>query len=75
MVNIRLNCIAFGILILSVFCGQKLNAQTAGTNNEENLYKDFKTEFVLEDITSFIKNIKKEKRKDIWLVGGGKMIN
>ena len=33
------------------------------------------TEFVLEDITSFIKNIKKEKRKDIWLVGGGKMIN
>lgn len=33
------------------------------------------TEFVLENITSFIKNIKKEKRKDIWLVGGGKMIN
>jgi dihydrofolate reductase len=33
------------------------------------------TEFVLEDITSFIKNIKKEKDKDIWLVGGGKMIN
>ncbi len=44
----QVNCIAFGILLLSVFCGQKINAQNTDANIEENLYKDFKTEFVLE---------------------------
>ncbi|HEY3425267.1 MAG TPA: dihydrofolate reductase family protein [Negativicutes bacterium] len=28
-----------------------------------------------EDITGFIKNLKKQQGKDIWLVGGGKLID
>jgi len=49
MKNIRqISCIAFSIMLLSVFCVPKLNAQNRVANNEENLYKDFKAEFIME---------------------------
>lgn len=34
-----------------------------------------KVEFVSEDITKFIKGLKSQEGKDIWLVGGGKLID
>ncbi|MGO5065400.1 MULTISPECIES: dihydrofolate reductase family protein [unclassified Clostridium] len=36
---------------------------------------DGRAEFISEDITGFIKNIKKHQGKDIWLVGGSKLID
>ncbi|MFT8349756.1 dihydrofolate reductase family protein [Clostridium saccharoperbutylacetonicum] len=36
---------------------------------------DNRVEFITEDITGFIKNLKKQQGKDIWLVGGGKLID
>ncbi|AFS77454.1 dihydrofolate reductase family protein [Gottschalkia acidurici 9a] len=36
---------------------------------------DNNVEFISENITEFIKNLKKQQGKDIWLVGGGKLID
>ena len=36
---------------------------------------DDRAEFISEDITEFIKKLKKQEGKDIWLVGGGKLID
>ncbi|MGK0465974.1 dihydrofolate reductase family protein [Clostridium sp.] len=35
---------------------------------------DSRAEFISEDIVGFIKNLKTQHGKDIWLVGGGKLI-
>lgn len=34
-----------------------------------------KVEFISEDITEFVKSLKSKEGKDIWLVGGGKLID
>jgi dihydrofolate reductase len=36
---------------------------------------DGRAEFISEDVAGFIKNLKKQQGKDIWLVGGGKLID
>ncbi len=36
---------------------------------------DHRVEFIKEDITGFVKKLKQEQGKDIWLVGGGKLID
>ena len=36
---------------------------------------DGRAEFISEDIAGFIKNLKKRQGKNIWLVGGGKLID
>lgn len=53
-----------------VYEGKKCYIATTRKNE-----MDSKVEFISEDITGFIKNIKKQEGKDIWLVGGGKLID
>ena len=36
---------------------------------------DDRAEFISEDIAGFVKNLKKQQGKDIWLIGGGKLID
>lgn len=36
---------------------------------------DKRAEFISDDIVEFIKNLKKQDGKDIWLVGGGKLVD
>lgn len=36
---------------------------------------DNRVEFISEDIAGFVNNLKKQQGKDIWLVGGGKLID
>ncbi|MCY6485493.1 dihydrofolate reductase family protein [Clostridium aestuarii] len=36
---------------------------------------DKRAEFISEDIAGFIKKLKKQQGKDIWLIGGGKLID
>ena len=42
---------------------------------KQNFKADSNVEFISENITGFIKDLKKEKGKNIWLVGGGKLID
>lgn len=53
-----------------VYEGKKCYVAT--TRNYES---DSQVEFISEDITGFIKGLKSQEGKDIWLVGGGKLIN
>jgi dihydrofolate reductase len=53
-----------------VYEGKKCYIAT--TKNDE---PNHRVEFISEDITKFIKNLKKQQGKDIWLVGGGKLID
>lgn len=41
----------------------------------KNYEPDSRAEYISEDITGFIKNLKKQQGKDIWLVGGAKLID
>lgn len=40
-----------------------------------NCKNDNRVEYITKDITEFIKNLKGEPGEDIWLVGGGKLID
>ncbi|NMA84308.1 MAG: dihydrofolate reductase [Epulopiscium sp.] len=53
-----------------VYEGKKCYVAT--TRNDES---DNSVEYISEDITEFIKNLTSQQGKDIWLVGGGKLIN
>lgn len=53
-----------------VYEGKKCIVATTG-NHEP----DPRIEYVSEDITEFIKNLKGKPGNDIWLVGGGKLID
>jgi dihydrofolate reductase len=53
-----------------VYEGKKCYVAT--TRNDES---DNRVEYISEDITEFIKNLTSQQGKDIWLVGGGKLID
>jgi dihydrofolate reductase len=42
---------------------------------KSNCENDCRAEFISKNITEFIKDLKKKKGKDIWLVGGAKLID
>lgn len=41
----------------------------------KNLTKDERVEFVTDDVADFANNLKRQEGKDIWLVGGGKLVD
>jgi dihydrofolate reductase len=53
-----------------VYEGEKCYVATSKRN-----MKDSRVEFVSEDITGLIRNLREEQGKDIWIVGGGKLID
>lgn len=53
-----------------VYEGKKCYVST--TRNYES---DDRVEYISEDITGFIKNLTSQQGKDIWLVGGGKLLD
>ncbi|KNZ41288.1 dihydrofolate reductase family protein [Acetobacterium bakii] len=53
-----------------VYEGKKCYVATTG-----NLESDSNVSFISGEITEFIKDLKKQKGRDIWLVGGSKLID
>ncbi|WP_053957463.1 dihydrofolate reductase family protein [Inediibacterium massiliense] len=53
-----------------VYEGKKCYVATTRKSEIHN-----KVEFISNDITGFVRNLKKQQGKDIWLVGGGKLID
>lgn len=55
-----------------VYEGKKCYVATTRKDESDNSNR---VEFVVDDVTGFIKKLKREQGKDIWLVGGGKLID
>lgn len=53
-----------------VYEGKKCYVATTKKYESDN-----RVEYISEDITGFIKSLKNQKGKDIWIVGGGKLID